>query len=81
MKENVGPEDRLLRSLAGPALLAAGYTWLGGQEGRSVGLAAMIGGTLVIESAITKVCPLNAVLGIDTRRKRSFLERITGISR
>jgi hypothetical protein len=27
----------------------------------------MIGGALVIESAITRVCPLNALLGIDTR--------------
>lgn len=81
MKENVGPEDRLLRSMAGPVLLAAGYTWLGGRDGHSIGLVAMIGGALIIESAITKVCPLNAALGIDTRRKRSPLERITGASR
>jgi hypothetical protein len=33
----------------------------------NVGLAAMIAGTLVAESAITKVCPVSALAGIDTR--------------
>jgi hypothetical protein len=67
MKENVGPEDRAVRMLVGPALMALGYTRLGGRAGELAGLAAMIGGALVIESAITRVCPLNALLGIDTR--------------
>lgn len=70
MKENVGTEDRMVRSLVGPALMAAGYTRLGGREGRMSGLAAIVLGALTVESAITKVCPLNAVLGINTRRKR-----------
>jgi hypothetical protein len=67
MKENVGPEDRAVRMLVGPALMALGMTRLGAREGRTAGIAAMIGGALVIESAITRVCPLNALLGIDTR--------------
>ncbi len=73
MKENVGTADRIVRSLVGPALLALGYTRLGGREGRTAGLAAMILGTSTLESAITKVCPVNAMLGIDTRRKRDPL--------
>jgi hypothetical protein len=68
MKENVGTEDRVMRSLLGPALVVAGYTRLGGSRGRLAGLAAMVGGALIVESAITRVCPLNALLGIDTRR-------------
>ncbi len=67
MQENVGTADRAVRSVVGPALMAAGYTWLGGREGRAEGLAAMVAGALIIESAITKVCPTNAALGIDTR--------------
>lgn len=67
MKENVGTGDRIFRSIAGPALMTIGYTRLGGRRGRSAGLAAIVAGVLLIESAITKVCPVNALLGIDTR--------------
>ncbi len=66
MQENVGDEDRLVRSIVGPALVVAGLTTLGAREGRAVGLAATIAGALIIESAVTRVCPLNAALGIDT---------------
>ena len=68
MKENVGTEDRIARSLLGPGLMAIGYTSLGGSKGRTAGLAAMIFGALLTESAITKVCPINALLGINTQR-------------
>jgi hypothetical protein len=67
MEENVGTTDRMLRAVAGPALIAIGYSKFDGRHGRAAGLAAMIAGALVIESAITRVCPLNAALGIDTR--------------
>ena len=30
----------------------------------------MVAGTLISESAITKVCPVNEFLGIDTREKK-----------
>jgi uncharacterized membrane protein len=68
MKENVGTTDRVVRSVLGPALLVLGYRRLGARRGRLAGLATMIAGTLVIESAVTRVCPLHAALGIDTRR-------------
>nr|MBP7322461.1 DUF2892 domain-containing protein [Deltaproteobacteria bacterium] len=67
MKENVGGIDQKLRSIAGPVLLALGYNWFGGKQGRFAGLAAMISGALLTETAITKTCPLNELLGIDTR--------------
>jgi hypothetical protein len=66
MKENVGTVDRVLRSVAGPALVVIGYSRLGGREGRPAGLAALTAGVLMIESAITRVCPVNALVGIDT---------------
>lgn len=67
MRENVGNTDRTIRSIAGPVLIGLGYTALGGNKGRPGGLATMILGTLIVESAITRVCPANALLGIDTR--------------
>jgi hypothetical protein len=66
MQVNVGRTDQLLRSLVGPALFLAGLGRLGGRQGQPLGLAAIIGGALVIESAMTRTCPLNAALGINT---------------
>lgn len=70
MRENVGGMDRTMRLALGPGLLALGYTALGGDRGRAPGLLAMIAGALVTETAITRVCPLNEVLGVDTARGR-----------
>ncbi|HEX2090949.1 MAG TPA: DUF2892 domain-containing protein [Longimicrobiaceae bacterium] len=69
MRENVGGADRLVRAVAGPALLALGYAKLGGSEGALPGILAMLSGVLITETAITRVCPLNEALGIDTARR------------
>jgi hypothetical protein len=74
MKENVGKLDRAIRSVAGPGLIFLGYSRLGGQEGRPVGLLAMLAGVGLIESAITRVCPMSALLGIDTRSDREVIQ-------
>jgi hypothetical protein len=73
MKENVGGWDRVGRAIIGPALLGAGYGLLDGRRGRLAGLAAMIGGALVTETAVTRVCPVNEVIGVDTARR---IERV-----
>jgi hypothetical protein len=70
MKENVGRIDRMLRFVAGPALTAFGYARLGGRKGEWPGLAAMLVGALIVESAVTRVCPMSALLHIDTRSER-----------
>lgn len=70
MKENVGKEDRLIRSISGPVLLAVGYLALGGNKGKTGGLISMMTGVLLVESAITRVCPVNEFFGIDTRKKK-----------
>lgn len=74
MKENVGKVDRLARWVVGPALMALGYARWGGNRGEWGGLGAMLSGTLLLESAVTRVCPMNAVLGIDTRRPEQIRE-------
>ncbi len=69
MKENVGTIDRIARSIIGPTLMVVGYKRLGGDRGELAGLATIVAGAALVESAITRVCPLNALFGIDTRRK------------
>jgi hypothetical protein len=69
MRENVGGADRLVRAAIGPALLVLGVTALDGRKGAPLGLLAMIGGALLAETAITRVCPVNELLGIDTARR------------
>jgi hypothetical protein len=71
MKENVGDTDQLIRSIIGPSLFFSGYCALKGNQRQKSALAVMIGGALILESAITRTCPLNALLGIDTRRKKT----------
>ncbi len=72
MRENVGGADRTMRAVVGPALLALGYTRLGGSRGAPAGLLAMLGGALIAETAITRVCPLNELVGVDTARRTPF---------
>lgn len=73
MRENVGGWDRVGRAIIGPALVGAGYGYFGGRHGRLGGLAAMIAGALVTETAITRVCPLNEAVRVDTARR---IERV-----
>lgn len=49
-----------------PPSLALAYTRLGGRDGNLGGLLALLGGALITETAITRVCPINEALGIDT---------------
>ncbi|GGI06200.1 YgaP family membrane protein [Egicoccus halophilus] len=67
MRENVGDTDQRLRFVGGTALLAAALGPLGARRGQLAGLLALVSGALVLESAVTRTCPLNAALGIDTR--------------
>lgn len=69
MRENVGGMDRAWRAVAGPALLALGYGKWGGRAGALPGLLAMLSGLLITETAITRVCPLNEALTVDTARR------------
>ncbi|MCY2688260.1 YgaP family membrane protein [Salinimicrobium sp. TH3] len=70
MKENVGKEDQLIRSIVGPGLMVLGYFVLRKYQNRLGGIASIVTGTLLAESAITRVCPVNEFFGIDTREKK-----------
>lgn len=66
MKENVGGAELVVRSIAGPTLLVAGYRLLDGRRGRPRGLFMMMWGAVVIETALTRTCSINGLLGRDT---------------
>jgi hypothetical protein len=75
MQENVGSIDRWLRVAAGGALVFAGARALGARGALAPALA-LASGALVLETALTGVCPLNALLGVDTRTSRSTAEAL-----
>lgn len=72
MQENVGDTDRLLRIGIGASLATLGVLRL--RSGRLGPALLFASGALLLESAITRVCPLNSLLGIDTRKVRAFGE-------
>ncbi len=66
MEKNVGHTDRMLRAVIGPSLTLIGYSRWGGKDRRWPGLFAMAVGMLISETARTRSCPINELLGIDT---------------
>jgi hypothetical protein len=84
MKENVGRADRAMRLVLGPALAGAGLGLLGAGRGNAAGVAALVAGVLVLESGITRTCPLNQLAGIDTReadlRARDRTEELRAVA-
>jgi hypothetical protein len=74
MQENVGRTDRIVRSIVGPAVAGFGIDQLrrGNLVLGGIGIAV---GALVTESAVTRVCPMNALLGIDTRSQVGALRK------
>lgn len=71
MRENVGRIDRLIRAVIGPGLAVLGIAQL--DERRVLGVISLVAGAMVTESAVTRVCPLNAALGLDTRTQTERL--------
>lgn len=76
MKENVGKKDQLIRSFIGPGLMVFGYYLLKDKKGDLPGLTSVVLGSLIAQSAVTKVCPVNYFFGLDTRRKQSPISKI-----
>jgi hypothetical protein len=70
MRENVGTADAILRSVVGAAVLYAAVRELGLRQVRPAALMTL--GALLVESAMTRVCPVNYLLGLDTRGFRPW---------
>jgi hypothetical protein len=69
MQENVGTTDRMGRAFVGSALITVGMEYLFNGNRRIFGVASLVAGILIVESAITRVCPANYLAGIDTREE------------
>jgi hypothetical protein len=73
MKRNVGGYDRIARLVVGPVLFVVGAATLAGVVtpaagtlGLALGALAVVVGAVLAATAITRTCPLNSVLGVDT---------------
>lgn len=65
MKENVGAREQAVRALIGPLLMGRGLR----RRGRLGGLLTLLTGAAITQTALTRVCPVNRLLGI-THRER-----------
>jgi len=68
MKANVGSIDRILRLVAGAAVIALGY--MGGLES-PWNVVAIAAGSVFVLTALIKFCPLYPILGINTCGKKA----------
>jgi len=66
MKANVGTIDRVLRLVAGAALIAFGYMGGLASPWNAVAIGA---GSVFVLTALIKFCPLYSLLGINTCSK------------
>ncbi|NWF37020.1 MULTISPECIES: DUF2892 domain-containing protein [unclassified Mariprofundus] len=66
MKANVGTIDRVLRLVAGAALIAFGYMGGLASPWNAVAIGA---GSVFVLTALIKFCPLYPLLGINTCSK------------
>lgn len=73
MHENVGRIDRWLRFAVGGGLMLAGTRALSSRSTLTPALL-LATGAVILDTAITRVCPLNGALGIDTRSWDDELE-------
>jgi len=68
MKANVGSIDRILRLVAGAAVIALGY--MGGLAS-PWNVVAIAAGSVFVLTALIKFCPLYPILGINTCGKKA----------
>lgn len=70
MRENVGKQDQLFRAVSGPLLMLYGYR----HRDSFGGLLTLLAGAALTQTAVSRVCPVNALLGIDTTAQHEHPE-------
>jgi hypothetical protein len=76
MRENVGRIDRIVRTVIGARLLAGGL-W-GGLKGHRTAVFGVALGGFLLESALTRVCPVSTLFGFDTRSTEERIRDFRG---
>lgn len=72
-KRNEGTIDRILRVILAMVLLVVGLFWLGGFQGRVLGLVVIGFSLLPLITGLSGVCPLYVPFGISTLEKEKKL--------
>ncbi len=62
---NVGKTDKVIRLIAGIALIAASFLALGGVS-TTIGVVAGVVGLVLIATAMIKFCPIYKILGLNS---------------
>ncbi|MCB1174592.1 MAG: DUF2892 domain-containing protein [Leptospiraceae bacterium] len=68
MSSNVGSIDRVLRIVAGIALLAGGLFGLGGLQGETTGVIVAAVAAVPLLTGLLGWCPPYALFGISTKK-------------
>lgn len=81
MQKNVGGYDRIARLVVGPALIVVGaaaavgiLTLAAGTLGVALAALALLVGAVLLVTGLTRKCPLNSVLGMNTYRSPEAAE-------
>lgn len=85
MEPNVGGNDRIARLIVGPILILAGIAGYVGVLALAVGpvpqalasVIVLLVGVILLVTGVVAKCPLNGILGINTRRANSSEETET----
>jgi hypothetical protein len=88
MEKNVGGYDRIARAVVGPVLVVVGLAALGGfltlaagLTGTVVAAVLVLVGLVLSVTAVTRKCPLNRALGLNTYRGGRTGERTDAADR
>lgn len=65
---NIGKSDKIIRLVAGLALLVASFAVLGGAD-TTLGIVVGIVGVVLLATAIINFCPIYKLLGLNTGGK------------
>lgn len=68
VRYNIGSTDRIVRALGGAVLAAVGVATLAGalDFGTAAGTVAVLIGSVLLGTALTRTCLLYRILGVDT---------------
>lgn len=68
MKQNIGSLDKIIRLVAGPALILVGLFALGGMSGAIIGLIVAVIGLILIGTAAMGTCLIYLPLNFSTNK-------------
>lgn len=79
MQENVGNRERWVRVAIGSGLVLAGVRGLA-RSGRFLPATLIACGSVVLDTAITRVCPLNAAFGAGQNGWDDRIQRLASVA-